>query len=67
MVLVHEQASKQQRFDEAGYRGVIVPVPGHGALAVLTHDPATDSKAIERIAARVLDSIVWTGGTGAGA
>jgi hypothetical protein len=61
MVLVHEQAAKQQRFDDAGYRGVIVPVPGHGALAVLTHDSAADSKAIEQIAARVLDSIVWTG------
>jgi Protein of unknown function (DUF3379) len=61
MVLVHEQAPKQQRFDEAGYRGVIVPVPGHGSLAVLTRDPATDSTAVEQIAARVLDSIVWTG------
>jgi Protein of unknown function (DUF3379) len=61
MVLVHEQAAKQQQFDEGGYRGVIVPVPGHGSLAVLTRDSATDSKAIERIAARVLDSIVWTG------
>ena len=61
MVLVHEQAAKQLRFDEGGYRGVIVPVPGHGALAVLTRDSATDSKAIERIAARVLESIVWAG------
>ena len=61
MVLVHEPAARQQRFDEAGYRGVIVPVPGHGSLAVLTRDPATDPKAIEQIAARVLDSIVWTG------
>jgi hypothetical protein len=61
MVLVHEQAAKLLPFDEGGYRGVIVPVPGHGALAVLTRDSATDSKAIERIAARVLDSIVWTG------
>jgi hypothetical protein len=61
MVLVHEQAAKPLRFDEGGYRGVIVPVPGHGSLAVLTRDSAADSKAIEQIAARVLDSIVWTG------
>jgi hypothetical protein len=61
MVLVHEQAAKALRFDEGGYRGVIVPVPGHGSIAVLTRDSATDSEAVERIAARVLDSIVWTG------
>jgi Protein of unknown function (DUF3379) len=61
MVLIHEQAAKPLRFDEGGYRGVIVPVQGHGSLAVLTQDSTTDSKAIEQIAARVLDSIVWTG------
>jgi Protein of unknown function (DUF3379) len=61
MVLVHEQAVKPVQFDEQGYRGVIVPVPGHGSLAVLTRDPATDTKTIEQIAGRVLDSIVWTG------
>jgi hypothetical protein len=61
MVLVHEREAKLLPFDEGGYRGVIVPVPGHGALAVLTRDSATDSKVIEQIAARVLDSIVWTG------
>jgi hypothetical protein len=61
MVLIHEQAAKLLPFDEGGYRGVIVPVSGHGALAVLTHDSATDPKTIQQIAARVLDSIVWTG------
>lgn len=61
MVLVHEQAAKPVQFDEQGYRGVIVPVPNHGSLAVLTRNPATDAKAIEQIAARVLDSIIWTG------
>ena len=64
MVLVHEQTAKRQRFDEAGYRGVIVPVPGHGSLAVLTHDSAADAQAIEQVAARVLDYIVWTGSPG---
>jgi hypothetical protein len=61
MVLVHEHVSKPAQFDEQGYRGVIVPVAGHGSLAVLTRGAATDLKSIEDIAHRVLDSIVWTG------
>jgi hypothetical protein len=61
MVLVHESSPKPVRFDEQGYRGVIVPVAGHGSLAVLTRGPATDIKTIEAIGHRVLDSIVWTG------
>ncbi len=61
MVLVHERSAKPVLFDEQGYRGVIVPVPGHGSLAVLTRGSATDVGTIERIARRVLDSIVWTG------
>jgi hypothetical protein len=61
MVLVHERVRKPVQFDEQGYRGVIVPVAGHGSLAVLTRGPATDLKTIEHIARRVLDSIVWTG------
>jgi uncharacterized protein DUF3379 len=59
MVLVHERVSKPVQFDEQGYRGVIVPVPGHGSLAVLTRGP-TDLGTVEHIAQRVLDSIVWT-------
>jgi hypothetical protein len=66
MVLVHERVSKPVQFDEQGYRGVIVPVAGHGSIAVLTHGPNTDIKAVERVAAQVLASIVWTGGAGAG-
>jgi hypothetical protein len=60
MVLVHEHVSKPMHFDEQGYRGVIVPVAGHGSLAVLTRGQTTDINAIRHIAARVLDSIVWT-------
>jgi len=60
MVLVHEAAKKTQPFEEQGYRGVIIPVAGHGSLAVLTRGTATDVNTIERIASRVLDSIVWT-------
>ena len=61
MVLVHERVSKATTFDEQGYRGVIVPVAGHGSLAVLTRGAAVDQPAIERIARQVQRSIVWTG------
>jgi Protein of unknown function (DUF3379) len=60
MVLVHEHVQKPVRFDEQGYRGVIVPVAGHGSLAVLTHGSSADIKTVELIAAQVLDSITWT-------
>jgi hypothetical protein len=58
MVLVHEPASRAATFDETGYRGVILPVAGHGSIAVLTHGQA-DPAAIARVAARVLGAIVW--------
>jgi hypothetical protein len=60
MVLAHEGVEKPVRFDEQGYRGIIVPVADHGSLAVLTHGPSTDLKTVELIAAQVLDSITWT-------
>ena len=61
MVLVHEHVSKPVQFDEQGYRGVIVPVPGHGSLAVLTRGSAADLETVEHIAHRVVGSIIWTG------
>jgi Protein of unknown function (DUF3379) len=61
MVLVHENVPKPVRFEEGGYRGVIVPVAGHGSLAVLTRGSSTDIKSVEAIAARVQGSITWTG------
>jgi hypothetical protein len=60
MVLVHEPVNKSMRFDEQGYRGTIVPVPGHGSIAVLMRDAESGGTDVERIAARVDDSIVWT-------
>ncbi len=48
------------QFDDEGYRGTIVPVPGHGSIAVLMRDLKVGRGEIERIAARVDDSIVWT-------
>jgi len=60
MVLVHESKAKWKQFDEQGYRGVIVPMKGHGALAVLMKDPGADVTTVKRIAANVQQSIVWT-------
>ena len=60
MVLVHESVRKPMQFDDEGYRGTIVPVPGHGSIAVLMRDLQAGRGDIERIAARVDDSIVWT-------
>jgi hypothetical protein len=60
MVLVHDHVPKSVRFEEQGYRGVIVPVAGHGSLAVLTRGNDADMAGVLRIASRVQDSIVWT-------
>ena len=60
MVLVHEAVRNPKHFDEQGYRGTIVPVPGHGSIAVLMRDRESGSGDVERIAARVDDALVWT-------
>lgn len=62
MVLVHEPVRATTQFDENGYRGVIVPVAGHGSLAVLARGESTDPKTVEEVAARVENAIIWTGG-----
>lgn len=62
MVLVHESVPRPMQFDEQGYRGVIVPIPGHGAMAVLMRgSSAADPQAMQRIAVRMAASIDWTG------
>jgi hypothetical protein len=60
MVLTHETLRSAMRFNEQGYRGVIVPVPGHGSLAVLERGPETDIKTVEGVAARVQSALDWT-------
>jgi len=60
MVLVHEPARHATQFASEGYRGTIVPVPGHGSIAVLMHDSRIGAGEIQRIAARVDQSIIWT-------
>jgi hypothetical protein len=61
MVLVHENVTAARTFDEGGYRGTIVPVPGHGSIAVLVKGDEGDLAQVESVAARVKDAIVWTG------
>lgn len=61
MVLTHETLHRQATFDEQGYRGVIVPVKGHGSLAVLAKGATADMDEVEKTAARVLAAIDYTG------
>jgi hypothetical protein len=60
MVLVHESVRRATQFDDQGYRGTIVPVPGHGSIAVLMQDSGIGADEIKRVAAQVDASIVWT-------
>jgi hypothetical protein len=61
MVLVHENVASARMFDEGGYRGTIVPMQGHGSIAVLVKGEEGDPAQIQSVAARVKDAIVWTG------
>jgi hypothetical protein len=60
MVLSHEALRSAMRFNEQGYRGVIIPVHGHGSLAVLERGPETNMKTVEGVAARVLGALDWS-------
>ncbi|MGA2342712.1 MAG: DUF3379 family protein [Steroidobacteraceae bacterium] len=62
MVLPYDSVAKTVRFDEEGYRGVIVPVPGHGSLAVLARGADADLAVVRRVAERVENAIVWESG-----
>ena len=59
MVLAHETASAAVKFDEHGYRGVIVPIAGHGSIAILMRSADAQMRDVEAIAARVRQAIVW--------
>jgi Protein of unknown function (DUF3379) len=60
MVLAHEASRSSSRFNEHGYQGVIVPVPGHGSLAVLERGTGIDLDTVKSVAERVRGAIVWT-------
>ena len=53
---------RSTQFDEQGYRGIIVPVPGHGSIAVLMHGSRRrDARDRRQIAAQVRDvRSCWT-------
>jgi hypothetical protein len=59
MVLVHEPVIAQVQFDERGYRGVIVPIAGHGSIALLMRSSDAQMRDVEEVAARVRQAIVW--------
>jgi hypothetical protein len=59
MVLAHNTVKRAVAFDEEGYRGVIVPVAGHGSLAVLARGSDADRAQVEQVATRVQSAIVW--------
>jgi hypothetical protein len=60
LVLVHEKVLREVKFDEQGYRGVILPLPGHGSIAVLTKRGGVDQAAVDKVAARLAASLDWT-------
>jgi Protein of unknown function (DUF3379) len=62
MVLANDSVAKTIRFEEEGYRGVIVPVAGHGSLAVLARGPDADLDVVGKVAERVEGAIVWERG-----
>jgi hypothetical protein len=59
MVLTHELPRAPMRFDEHGYRGMIVPVVGHGSIAVLEREPGADLTIMQRVAAKVVAALDW--------
>jgi hypothetical protein len=61
MVLVHERVKTPVRFDEGGYRGVLVPDEGHGSLAVLARAQAGDPGMVSATAAQVRAALHWEG------
>jgi hypothetical protein len=60
MVLVHETAAQEVQFDEHGYRGIIVPVAGHGSIALLMRSSDARMNDVEEVAARVREAIAWS-------
>jgi hypothetical protein len=59
MVLTHEASRSSARFNEQGYQGMIVPVPGHGSLAVLERGSSIDLNRVKSVAARVRGAIEY--------
>ena len=60
MVLVHESVMRPVRFDESGYRGVIIPVKDHGSLAVLQQKQNVDVAMVNQVAAHIRGALDYT-------
>jgi len=60
MLLIHEKVSRRRSFDENGYRGILMPIPGHGGLAVLEKGGKAGMPDVDRVAAQVLGAIECT-------
>ena len=58
MVLAHENLKKAEHFNEQGYRGMIVPMPGHGSVAIITRGASVPDT--DRVVAGLSGSIQWT-------
>lgn len=63
MILTHEHVRRATEFSEQGYHGMIVPLPGHGDLAVLMQaggaHPTIGRAQLDATAAQVRAAIVW--------
>jgi hypothetical protein len=59
MVLTEESLRRSVRFDEQGYRGIIVPVPGHGSIAVLERGTAIGAQTLDDVLRRVAGALDW--------
>jgi hypothetical protein len=49
LVLLHEPIDAPRHFDESGYKGVLLPNPGHGSIAVLSRSPIDSEKEARQI------------------
>jgi hypothetical protein len=57
MILTHEAALTAIHFDEGGYRGMIIPLPHHGSMAVLERGAAIDMETLKSVAAQVQSAL----------
>lgn len=60
MMLTREAVGSAQRFHDDGYQGVILPVPGHGSLAVLERSATYDQSVLQSVAARVMAAVDYS-------
>lgn len=60
MVLTHEKVAHEEHFEEGGYRGRLLPVAGHGSIAVLEQAARTPDLNVDAVAAQVRAALVYT-------